>query len=60
MTNDDVERAMSEIEDAISLDDGEFTDWELEFIDSVRDGYEQYGRLTEKQLEVLEKIWDKV
>ena len=60
MTNDDVERALDEINDCIGLDEDRFTEWDLEFIDSINEGYSKYGSLTEKQLVVLERIWDKV
>jgi len=43
------------------MDDDRFTDWEREFIDSIAkriEGLEEVA-LTEKQEEVLERIWGK-
>jgi hypothetical protein len=35
------------------------TEWEQTFLDSVREQFEDEKILSEKQLEVLERIWDK-
>lgn len=37
----------------------EVTDWESEFIESVCDGYLEYGGFTEKQRRVIDKLADK-
>lgn len=42
-----------------AAEDGASTDWEMEFIDGVKEKYEQYGGnmfVSDKQLEVLEKL----
>lgn len=36
------------------------TSWEEEFIESINDQYKFKGYLTDKQIEALEKIWDKI
>jgi predicted DNA binding protein len=36
------------------------TKWEQDFVESVKEQYENKGELTERQLEFLEKIWMKV
>lgn len=35
-------------------------DWELGFIDSISKVLERGGSLTERQLETLEQIWEKI
>lgn len=37
-----------------------FDDWELEFLESVRDQHEGGKSLSEKQLGKLRQLWDKV
>ncbi len=37
----------------------EVTDWEAEFIDSVCEGYGQYGGFTSKQRVVIDKLADR-
>ena len=39
--------------------DAKFTDWERRFISSLARQIDQGRRLTEKQKEVLERIWEK-
>lgn len=34
------------------------TDWELKFLESVRFQWETYGRLSDKQFAVLQRIYD--
>ncbi len=41
------------------LNDPKFTDWEKEFIASVARQIDQGRQLSEKQKEILERIWDK-
>lgn len=36
------------------------TEWEVEFIDSIRSQLENARPLTEKQTETLDRIWDRV
>lgn len=35
------------------------TEWEVNFIDSIRSQLERETSLTSKQIEVLDKIWEK-
>jgi len=34
--------------------------WELDFIDSIREQFDDRGTLTEKQINVLRGIWDRI
>jgi len=36
------------------------TDWERNFIDSIRHQFDKNGSLSERQYEVLEKIWNRI
>jgi len=36
------------------------TEWEREFMQSIRAWYEEHGELTPMQTEKLESIWDRV
>lgn len=36
------------------------SDWELQFIDSISQQLSKTGSLSSKQLETLDKIWEKV
>lgn len=36
------------------------TKWEEEFIDSVKDQFDSKGNLSDRQCEILEKIYEKV
>lgn len=47
-----------EIVDAHENDDLELTDWEITFLDSI-EGLIDIKMLSEKQIEVLERLWDK-
>lgn len=49
------------LDDAVLIDDIEehgvmLNPWETEFMESVVRGYEEYGRVTERQREILERI----
>jgi hypothetical protein len=37
-----------------------FNKWELDFLDSIIEQYEEKCWLSEKQIEILEKMWDKI
>ena len=41
------------------IDPDELNDWEQEFYYSVKAQYEAYGKLSEKQMAVLERIYEK-
>lgn len=36
------------------------SDWELNFIDSISQQLTRTGSLSEKQIEILDRIWNKV
>lgn len=35
----------------------ELTEWEDKFIESVKESFEKYGNLTDKQFDVLDRIY---
>jgi len=37
-----------------------FSDWEKEFLDSIEDQYTDRGTLSEKQIAVLKKMWERI
>jgi hypothetical protein len=37
-----------------------FTKWERDFLESIRDQYDMRGRLSEKQEDILQQMYDKV
>jgi hypothetical protein len=41
------------------IDPDELNDWEAEFYDSVKEQFENRGKLSEKQIAVLERIYEK-
>ena len=53
---DDVE-AM--IDDCMKRE-SKLSSWELSFIQSISDRYDSKGCLSEKQLETLDKIWERI
>lgn len=40
--------------------DDKLTEWEQSFIQSIREQYDRRGSLSDKQREILEKIWERV
>ena len=51
---------LQQVFDDIEANPGRLTTWEIDFFESVRDQYKNKGSLSEKQLEVLERIYLKV
>lgn len=60
MNRDEIEEALEDCKTAMTASNCPFTDWEKEFIESVRDQYFEQGGLSEKQRTILRGIWDKV
>jgi len=56
MDSEQIETQLSVCEDEIE----ELTDWEKSFIISIRDQFDRVNHLSQKQLDVLKKIYDKV
>jgi len=54
---DEISDMLADIDNASGV---EFTDWELEFIESITDQLSEGRTLTELQLESLQEIWNKV
>lgn len=40
--------------------ESELTKWENDFINSIADAFNTFGRLSDRQCEILEKIYDKI
>lgn len=51
---------IEDCESARSCSNHPFTKWEVDFIDSVLEQYEERGSLSPKQEETLTKIWEKI
>lgn len=52
-TANDISQWLSELENPSK----ELTPWETQFIESVSDQFSRYHSLSEKQIEILEKIY---
>ena len=52
MTPDLIQQMLSYCEDTLNL-----TNWEEDFIESIRDQFDERGSLSERQAEILEKIY---
>ena len=57
----DVSR-LQEVFDGLESDDAvrKMTSWEVDFVQSVVAQWKNRGTLSDKQLEILERIWEKV
>lgn len=53
------ESRVQEVIDKILEDDTKLTAWEADFMESIERQYARKAKLSEGQLEVLEKIWMK-
>lgn len=52
--------AIDECVEAIDMDESNFTEWEIEFIDSIAEQFDRKKFLTEGQQVQLERIWLKI
>ena len=59
MDSAEVEEAMTLIEDCLKRD-SRLSAWEADFLDSIKDQLIDRGNLSEKQLDTLNTIWEKV
>lgn len=58
MDEEDIQMALDECTEA--LDAGvEYSDWEMDFLQDIADQYLENGTLTDKQLDILQKLWNK-
>ena len=55
-----VEAMLEDCQEAARCSNHKFSKWDLDFIDSVLEQFEERGGLTVKQEETLEKIWEKI
>ena len=42
------------------LRESKLNDWEASFISNIGDVHDHYGVLSEKQIEILNKIWERI
>lgn len=56
----DIENALEDCASALDASNCPFSDWEKEFIESLWDQFRRRKILSDKQIEILERIWDKV
>lgn len=56
MQMDDTEQLIADCE----ARETKLSEWEAGFVQSIREQFNRKGSLSEKQLETLEKIWEKV
>ncbi|OPZ22635.1 MAG: hypothetical protein BWZ03_00731 [bacterium ADurb.BinA186] len=54
------ENALDDVINAFECGDEDLSDWERDFIESVQEQWEDYGWLTDKQLEKILDIWRKI
>lgn len=55
----DYDEVLEQINDCENRSE-KLSDWELQFIDSISQQLSKTGSLSSKQLETLDKIWEKV
>ena len=60
MDTEDIQRAIEDCESARSASNCPFSKWEMDFIDSITEQFEERGSLSERQQEKLQAIWDKI
>jgi len=60
MDDDDIENAIEDCQSATSASNCPFNEWEEEFIESIAEQWSEKSYLTEKQMDTLQRIWDKV
>lgn len=56
MNPDDIDQL---IEDCERRSD-KLTDWEAQFVDSIRRQFDERGSLSPKQIEKLEEVWERI
>lgn len=59
LTNDSKETLQKMIDDCLDYSD-RLSIWETQFIESISDQLQQRGKLSDKQKEILESIYQKV
>lgn len=58
--SNDIETMLSDCQSAARCSNHPFSKWELDFIESVSEQFEERGGLSAKQEETLTKIWEKI
>lgn len=54
------ENALEDVINVLESGDEDLSDWERDFVESVQEQWEDYGWLTDKQLEKILDIWHKI
>lgn len=60
LDDSDLEEALEDCSSALSATNCPFTPWEKEFVESVYEQFQARSTLSDKQKDILAKIWDKV
>ncbi|KKL20614.1 hypothetical protein LCGC14_2453670 [marine sediment metagenome] len=64
MANNEIERWLDDCDEVKNIPPERggpgFNKWELDFIDSTREQFEEQRRLTDKQCDKLRELWDKI
>lgn len=64
MADDDIRQMIDDCESVKDIPRSRggpgFSEWELDFLESVADQFDERGTLTEKQREKLRAMWDRV
>ena len=60
MDEHDIPEAIEDCCSALDARNCPFTAWEKEFVESIYEQWDDKGWLSERQKEVLQKIWNKV
>lgn len=63
-TMDDISQMLDDCDSVLGIPRSRggpgFSEWEVEFIESVRDQYESRGSLSPKQTEKLTELWNRI
>lgn len=62
--HDDIERWLDDCDEVKNIDARRggpgYSKWELDFLDSVREQFEENGGLSKKQVGILRGLWDRI
>jgi len=60
MSSEDLEAMLGDCDEARTCSNSPFSKWEDDFVISVKEQFEERGGLSQKQQDVLHRIWDKI
>lgn len=58
--DEDVESMLQDCEESVEMQDCPFNDWELDFLENIRERFDEKGDLSDKQKDILEKMWNEI